>query len=99
MIPSAGNGLTGPTDQRWIAADGTVPLTALLPLTDEREKFTARLQKMIGDHEEINHAINMNIAMGWGAMALSPGFRGIDGWGDLDHPRDFSEDGKSCWPI
>lgn len=32
---------------------------------------------------------------GWGAMALSPGFRGIDGWGDLDHPRDFSEDGKS----
>ena len=33
--------------------------------------------------------------MGWGAMALSPGFRGIDGWGDLDHPRDFSEDGKS----
>lgn len=50
---------------------------------------------MIGDHEEINHAINMNIAMGWGAMALSPGFRGIDGWGDLDHPRDFSEDGKS----
>lgn len=95
VIPSAGNGLTGPTDQRWIAADGTVPLTALLPLTDEREKFTARLQKMIGDHEEINHAINMNIAMGWGAMALSPGFRGIDGWGDLDHPRDFSEDGKS----
>lgn len=95
VIPSLGDGLSGPTDQRYIAADNTVPLTALLPLTDSREDFVARLDKMIPDHAEINHAMNMNIAMGWGAMALSPGFRGIDGWGDLDHPRDFSEDGKS----
>ena len=95
VIPSLGNGLSGPTDQRYIAADNTVPLTAVLPLTDEREDFVNRLEKLPRDHEEMSHAINMNIAMGWGAMALSPGFRGIDGWGDIDHPRDFSEDGKS----
>ena len=45
MIPSLGNGLTGPTDQRHIAADNTVPLTALLPLTDSRETFRERLSK------------------------------------------------------
>lgn len=94
-IPGMGNGITGPVDVRRIAADNTVPLTPLLPLTDDREKFVARLAKMIPDHNEMSHAINLNIAMGWGAMALSPGFRGIEGWGDLDHPMDFSEDGRT----
>ena len=92
VIPSLGNGLTGPTDQRHIAADNTVPLTALLPLTDSRETFRERLSKLVPDHETMTHAINMNIAIGWGAMALSPGFRGVSGWGDSDHPIDFSED-------
>ncbi len=92
MIPPSGNGISGDTDTRRIAADNTVPLTPVLPLTDSREDFVARLERLVPDHEEMNHAINMNIAMGWGAMTLSPGFRGADGWGDLDHPMDFAEE-------
>lgn len=94
VIPSLGNGLSGPVDTRYIAADNTVPLTPLLPLTDDRDEFTSRLDDLVPDHAEMSHAINMSIAMGWGAMALSPKFRGLDGWGDLDHPFDFSEDGQ-----
>ena len=95
VLPPLGDGLTGPVDNRYIAADNTVPLTAVLPLTDDRDAFTDRLSDLVPDHDEMSHAINMNLAMGWGAMALSPAFRGMNGWGDLDHPFDFSEDGRS----
>lgn len=92
LLPPDGTGTSGPMDQRHMAADWTVPLTPLLPLTDERQKFRNQLSRMVKDHAEITHAISMNLALGWSAMALSPGFRGNTGWGDLEHPLDFTNE-------
>lgn len=78
---------TGVNDTRYIVADKGCPAAALLPLTNDMNAIEARLNKM---QSQFN--VNYAIAMGWAGMALSPAFRGSTGWGDLEHPRDFSDD-------
>lgn len=80
---------TGDIDNRYIVADFGAP-GALLPLTNDMEAIESNLSKM-----ETGMNINYTMAMGWGAMALAPSFRGSSGWGDEDHPLDFSEEGST----
>lgn len=79
----------GANDTRFIVGDKGCPTAALLPLTDDLNKISARLAQM-----EPQFNINYAIAMGWGAMALSPAFRGADGWGDSEYPLDFNDAGS-----
>ena len=88
VLPPLGDGLSGPQDTRYNVGDLSLPEAALLPLTDSREDFKARLNKMSPAWE-----MNINMGMGWAAMALAPGFRGLDGWGSTEHPLDFATDG------
>ncbi|MBB5142131.1 hypothetical protein [Desulfovibrio intestinalis] len=76
---------TGTSDTRYIVADKGCPAAPLLPLTNDMNAIITRLGEM---KSQFN--VNYAIAMGWGAMALSPAFRGSGGWGDLEHPLDFS---------
>ncbi|WP_196772884.1 hypothetical protein [Pseudodesulfovibrio alkaliphilus] len=76
---------TGVADTRYIVGDKGCPTAALLPLTNNMDDIDARLNQM-----ESGFNINYAIAMGWGAMALSPAFRGSAGWGDAERPLDFS---------
>ncbi len=81
---------TGTNDVRYIVADKGCPEAALLPLTNDLDAIDTRLGKM---RAQFN--VNYAIALGWGGMALSPAFRGPDGWGDFDHPLDFSDEGST----
>ena len=81
---------SGTNDTRYIVADKGCPEAALLPLTNDMEEIEERLNEM---KSQFN--INFAIGMGWGAMALSPAFRGTAGWGDADHPLDFSDEGNT----
>lgn len=81
---------SGTNDTRYIVADKGCPEAALLPLTNDMDEIEDRLNEM---KSQFN--INFAIAMGWGAMALSPAFRGTGGWGDADHPLDFSDEGNT----
>lgn len=87
VIPPLGNGLSGPEDMRYIIGDVGTPKAALLPLTNSRMDFEERLDAM-----RAGFNVNYAIAMGWGAMALSPAFRGLAGWGDAELPLDFAKD-------
>ncbi|MBK0000511.1 hypothetical protein [Erwinia sp. S38] len=80
---------TGVNDTRFIVGDKGCPTAALLPLTDDLGKISDRLDQM-----ESQFNVNYAIAMGWGAMALSPAFRGGDGWGDSEYPLDFNDSGS-----
>lgn len=80
---------TGVNDTRFIVGDKGCPTAALLPLTDDLSAISARLDQM-----EPQFNVNYAIAMGWGAMALSPAFRGEDGWGDSEYPLDFNDAGS-----
>ncbi len=77
----------GSVDIRYIVADAGCPTAALLPLTDDLDKIQDRLDEM-----ETGFNTNFIIAVGWAATALSPAFRGTSGWGDEEHPLDFSSD-------
>lgn len=80
---------TGANDTRTLIADRGCPSAALLPLTNDLDKISQRL-------DEMSRRFNTNyaIAMGWAAMALAPAFRGSAGWGlDDDLPKDFDEGG------
>ncbi|MBX9447288.1 hypothetical protein JJO56_16325 [Dickeya chrysanthemi] len=80
---------TGVNDTRFIVGDKGCPTAALLPLTDDLNAISARLDQM-----EPQFNVNYAIAMGWGAMALAPAFRGSDGWGDSEYPLDFNDNGS-----
>lgn len=77
---------TGVNDVRWMVADRGCPHAALLPLTDDLTEIETRLDAMTTQFN-----VNYAIAMGWGAMALSPEMRGTTGWGDEKLPLDFAE--------
>lgn len=78
---------TGVNDTRWMVADRGCPNAALLPLTNDLTKISARLSEM-----RTRFNINYAIALGWAAMALAPDFRGTSGWGlDNDLPKDFDD--------
>jgi len=80
----------GNNDLRIIVADPGIPTAPVLPLTNDLDEIEARLDMMEpGDFE--NHIIGL----GWGAKTLAPAFRGSTGWGDEDHPLDFSSDTES----
>ncbi|WP_437609398.1 TadE/TadG family type IV pilus assembly protein [Erwinia sp. V71] len=80
---------TGVNDTRYIVGDKGCPTAALLPLTDDLNKISTRLDQM-----ESQFNVNYAIAMGWAAMSLSPAFRGDDGWGDSEYPLDFNDNGS-----
>lgn len=88
VLPPLGDGVSGPQDTRYNVGDKSLPEAALLPLTDSKEEFKARLLKMKPAWE-----MNVNMGMGWAAMALAPAFRGLDGWGSTEHPLDFADEG------
>lgn len=80
---------TGVNDTRFIVGDKGCPTAPLLPLTDDLNAIGERLDMM-----ESQFNVNYAIAMGWGAMALAPAFRGGDGWGDSEYPLDFNDNGS-----
>ncbi|QLF95091.1 pilus assembly protein [Pseudomonas sp. ABC1] len=83
----------GTNDTRWMVADKGCPSAPLLPLTNDMDKIEERLDQM-----STRFNTNYAIAMGWSAMALSPAFRGSNGWGLPDGlPLDFKEDGGDSY--
>lgn len=77
----------GVEDIRYIIGDKGCPRAALLPLTNDLDKISERLDAMTAGFN-----VNYAIAMGWGAMALAPAFQGDDGWGaEDDLPLDFDD--------
>lgn len=76
----------GVNDTRWMVADRGCPQAALLPLTNDMDRIEQRLNEM-----DTRFNVNYAIAMGWGAVALSPAMRGQAGWGDKELPLDFNE--------
>lgn len=80
----------GVIDTRWMVADKGCPNAALLPLTDDQEKISQRLNELTPRFN-----VNYAIAMGWAGAALSPNMRGRNGWGDSELPLDFNEDGRA----
>lgn len=83
----------GASDTRSIVADKGCPSAPLLPLTNDLNKIDERLGQM-----STRFNTNYAIAMGWGAMALSPAFRGSNGWNLPDDlPKDFKDDGGDSY--
>ncbi|WP_437883776.1 TadE/TadG family type IV pilus assembly protein [Pseudomonas sp. LRF_L74] len=84
---------SGANDTRYLIADRGCPSAPLLPLTNDLDKIEERLDAM-----STRFNVNYAIAMGWGAMALAPAFRGSSGWGaEDDLPKDFKDDGGDSY--
>ncbi|MHC8285487.1 hypothetical protein ACYZUD_01320 [Pseudomonas sp. XS1P51] len=77
----------GANDTRYLVADRGCPHAQLLPLTNNQQDISARLDKMTASFN-----VNFAIAMGWSAMALAPEFRGSSGWAlEDDLPKEFDD--------
>ncbi|MCE0495925.1 hypothetical protein [Vibrio salinus] len=85
---------SGAIGTRWMLADKGCPNTPVLPLTNNLNKISERLN-MMTPRNNVNYAI----AMGWAAVTLSPRMRGNSGWGDLELPLDFSSDDQNYKAI
>lgn len=80
---------TGDNDVRYMVADRGCPNAALLPLTNDLDKIYRRLDEM-----STRFNMNLSIPLGWAGMSLAPAFRGSDGWGMKDLPKDFDPTGE-----
>lgn len=88
--PSYGQA-TGANDTRYMVVDKGCPYAALLPLSNDLDQISERLDAM-----RTGYNVNYAIAMGWAAMALAPAFQGSSGWGlDDDLPKEFDDGSNS----